>query len=137
MVPAAAAAAAFGVAFIGVPVAEAAPAGGEAPVTRQTAVTLASGGPGDAGALTRQLVAERVQGALGVAVARCKREENTRRSVLRLTHSQARQLGLSPLQPLGPNWKVAGAQLSQFLPTTLGRHRHWPPLGSHTVLREP
>lgn len=42
-----------------------------------------------------------------------------------------------PLQPLGPNWYVDGAHLSQFLPTTLGRHWHWPPLGSHTVLREP
>lgn len=45
--------------------------------------------------------------------------------------------GISPLQPFGPNWNVAGAHLSQFLPTTLGRHWHWPPLGSHTVLREP
>ena len=42
-----------------------------------------------------------------------------------------------PLQPLGPNWNVAGAQMSQFLPTTWGRHWHWPPLGTHTVLREP
>lgn len=48
-----------------------------------------------------------------------------------------REYSLSPLQPLGPNWNVAGAHLSQFLPTTFGLHWHWPPLGSHTVLREP
>lgn len=41
------------------------------------------------------------------------------------------------LQPAGLNWNMAGAQWSQFLPTTLGRHRHWPPLGSHTALSEP
>lgn len=43
----------------------------------------------------------------------------------------------SRLQPAGLNRKVAGAQCSQFLPTTLGRHWHWPPLDSHTPLREP
>lgn len=46
-------------------------------------------------------------------------------------------VGNSPLQPEGPKRKVAGAHWSQFLPMMLGRHWHWPPLGSHTVLREP
>lgn len=41
------------------------------------------------------------------------------------------------LQPLGPNPKVPGAHLSHCLPTTLGRHWHCPPLGSHTELSEP
>lgn len=58
MVPAVDAAAAEGVAFVGVPVAEALAAGGEAPVSRQTAVTLPGVRPGQARALTRQLVAE-------------------------------------------------------------------------------
>lgn len=43
----------------------------------------------------------------------------------------------SRLHPWGPNRNVEGAHLSQFLPTTLGRHWHWPPFGSHTVLRDP
>lgn len=41
------------------------------------------------------------------------------------------------LHPLGPKPKVPGAHLLHVLPTTLGRHWHWPPLGSHTELREP
>lgn len=41
------------------------------------------------------------------------------------------------LHPLGPKPKVPGAHLLHVLPTTLGRHGHWPPLGSHTELREP
>lgn len=41
------------------------------------------------------------------------------------------------LQPLGPKPKVPGAHLSQVLPTTFGRHWHWPPLGSQTELNEP
>lgn len=32
---------------------------------------------------------------------------------------------------------MPGAHLSHCLPTTLGRHWHCPPLGSHTELREP
>lgn len=41
------------------------------------------------------------------------------------------------LHPLGPNPKVPGAHLLHCLPTTLGRHWHCPPLGSHTELSEP
>lgn len=41
------------------------------------------------------------------------------------------------LHPLGPKPKVPGAHLSQVLPTTFGRHWHWPPLGSQTELNEP
>lgn len=41
------------------------------------------------------------------------------------------------LHPLGPKPKVPGAHLSQVLPTTFGRHWHWPPLGSQTELSEP
>lgn len=41
------------------------------------------------------------------------------------------------LHPLGPKPKVPGAHLSQVLPTTFGRHWHWPPLGSQTELKEP
>lgn len=79
VVPAVDAAAGEGVALLGVPVAEARVAGGEAPVTRQAAVALPSGHPGKAEALTRQLVAEGIQRAPGVAVARC-REGNTHTS---------------------------------------------------------
>lgn len=41
------------------------------------------------------------------------------------------------LHPLGPKPKFPGAHLSQVLPTTFGRHWHWPPLGSQTELNEP
>lgn len=41
------------------------------------------------------------------------------------------------LHPLGPKPKVPGAHLSHLLPTTFGRHWHWPPLGSQTELKEP
>lgn len=41
------------------------------------------------------------------------------------------------LHPPGPKPKVPGAHLSQVLPTTFGRHSHWPPLGSQTELNEP
>lgn len=78
VLPAAQAAAAGGVALIGVPVAEAAATGGEAPVARQAAVALASVRSGQAGALTRQLVAEGVPRALRVALARCETGQDRR-----------------------------------------------------------
>lgn len=53
-------------------------------------------------------------------------------------HSTAQRQGFNVRRhPLGPNPKVPGAHLSHCLPTTLGRHWHCPPLGSHTELREP
>lgn len=58
VVPAVEAAAGDGLTLVRVPVAEALSAGGEAPVARQTAVTLPPVRPGHTGALTRQRVAE-------------------------------------------------------------------------------
>lgn len=72
VVPAGDAAARERVAFVGVPVAEARAAGGEAPVSRQAAVTLAGVRPRSAGALTRQLLAEGMQRTLRVAGASCR-----------------------------------------------------------------
>lgn len=72
VLPAGHAAARECVAFVGVPVAEARAAGGEAPVTRQAAVTLAGVRPGNAGALARQLLAEGMQRTLRVAVTGCR-----------------------------------------------------------------
>lgn len=58
VVPAADAAAGVGLALVCVSVAEAGSARGEAPVARQTAVTLSAVRPREAGALSRQLITE-------------------------------------------------------------------------------
>lgn len=70
VVPAGGAAPGVSLAGVGMSVARAGSAGREAPVTRQTALTLLTVRSGHANALTRQLVAERTLGALGVACTR-------------------------------------------------------------------
>lgn len=61
------------VALVGVSVTEARPAGGEAPVARQAAVTLPTVRSREARALSGQLIAEGTLRALRVAVTHCRR----------------------------------------------------------------
>lgn len=75
VVPAADAAAGVGLALVCVSVAEAGSTSREAPVARQTAVTLPAIPPREAGALSRQLIAEGALRALGVTGARCRRHK--------------------------------------------------------------
>lgn len=70
VVPAVDAAAAVGVADIGVTVTEAGAAGGETPATRQTAVALPTVRTRNAGTLSGQLIAERTERTLRVAPTR-------------------------------------------------------------------
>lgn len=98
MVPAADAAAGVGLALVCVSVAEAGSTRGEAPVARQTAVTLPAVLPREAGALSRQRIAEGALRALGVTVARCRRHktQDTRHVLLVV---QGNGIGF-----LGPDW---------------------------------
>lgn len=75
VVPTADAAACVGLALVCVSVAEAGSTHGEAPVARQTAVTLPAVRPREAGALSGQLITEGTLRALGVTVARCGRHK--------------------------------------------------------------
>lgn len=72
VVPAVDAAPGVRLALVGVSVAEARPAGGEAPVARQAAVTLPTVRSREASALSGQLIAEGTLRALSVAVTRCR-----------------------------------------------------------------
>lgn len=72
VVPAVDTAAGARVALVGVSVTEAWPAGGEAPVARQAAVTLPTVRSREASALSGQVIAEGTLGALRVAVTRCR-----------------------------------------------------------------
>ena len=71
------AASGVGVALVRVAVAEAGLAGGEAPVTRQTAVALPTVRSRNTHTLTGQLVAERILGTLRVTLTRCKHKKRT------------------------------------------------------------
>lgn len=130
-----------GAAVISVAIAVAGLAAGEAPEAGQAAVALSPVHARKAVALARLRVAEGVVRTSDVALASCK--ERRKGAVFQCpvpspVGSLAQSTGSHVrLHPLGPNPKVPGAHLSHCLPTTLGRHWHCPPLGSHTELSEP
>lgn len=141
VVPAVQALPGVGAAVVSVAIAVAGLAAGEAPEAGQAAVALSPVHAGEAVALARLRVAEGVVRTSDVALASCK--ERRKGAVLQCpvpspVGSPAQRTGSHVrLHPLGPNPKVPGAHLSHCLPTTLGRHWHCPPLGSHTELSEP
>ena len=147
------AAACPGVTLLGVPIALAGPAGGEAPVAGLAAVAAQAVGALAAGALPRGAIADSAHRPLAAALARWKARHPRRLPRGCREHPSpappapgclgsspgwaGTALRHSPRHPPGPKPKVPGEQRWQRRPTTLSLHRHCPPWGRHSALSEP